>query len=123
MDATAIELSGTLWPSTAPNSYLLKLNIGVANLSLTPEGERWNGQVEVNVAGRDNAGNAYNPLMETFGLNLRQESYDRMLKEGLPSGKNLQFDPRASSVRVIVRDKSSGGVGTLTIPVSDGASQ
>jgi VWFA-related protein len=118
VDATGIGLSGTLRASAAPNTYDLKLNIVLANVSLKSEAARWNGQIEVNMVGRDNAGNTYDPLSQTLGLNLRQESYEKMLKDGLPYGKSLQLDPRASSLRVIVRDRNGGNLGTVTIPLT-----
>jgi hypothetical protein len=50
-------------------------------------------------------------------LNLRQESYEKMLKDGLPYSKNLVLDPKASSLRVVVRDRNGGNLGTVTIPL------
>ena len=39
----------------------------------------------------------FNSFTETFGLNLWQESYDKMLKDGLAFGKALTLDPKATS--------------------------
>jgi VWFA-related protein len=118
VDAAGIALSGTLSAAAAPNGYDLKLSIALANVSLKSESGRWNGQVDVDILGRDNAGNTYGSLSQTLGLNLRQESYEKMLKEGLPYTRTLDLDPKASSLRVIVRDRNSGALGTVTIPLA-----
>jgi len=117
VDATAIELNGSILPVAAPDDCALKLNVGLAAVSLLPDNGRWNGQIEVSLFQRDNSGNAYEPLTQTLGLKLQQSSYDNALKTGLPYRRSFKLDPKASSLRVVVRDLGSGNVGTLTIPV------
>jgi VWFA-related protein len=116
LDATAIELSGSV-SSVTGHDCELKLTIGLASVSLLPEGGLWNGQLEVGVYGRDDSGNAYESLSKTIDLKLQQDSYDKVLKAGLPYGRSFRLDPKASSLRVIVRDLGSGNLGTLTMPV------
>jgi len=117
VDASAIELSGVVSPLGGPDDHELKLNIGMAAVSLLPDGDRWNGQIEVSLFQRDNAGNAYEPLTQALGLKLRQGSYDKAVKSGFPYVRSFRMDPKAASLRVIVRDLGSGNMGTLTIPV------
>ncbi len=117
LDATGIELSGTISPAAAAGREL-KLNIGLASASLQRETDRWSGQVEVVVVQRDNFGNEYGSFAQTVGLKLKQESYERALQNGLPYAHAIDLEPEATSVRVIVRDPNSGNIGTLTIPTS-----
>jgi len=121
VDASASELSGVVLPLGGPDDHALKLNIGMAAVSLRPDGDRWNGQIEVSLFQRDNAGNAYEPLTQALGLKLRQDSYDKAVKAGMPYVYSFKMSPKAASLRVIVRDLGGGNIGTLTIPLPAGA--
>jgi VWFA-related protein len=118
VDATAIERSGTVSPGAAPDDYDLKLRIGLASVSLRQSADRWEGQIEVSLFQRDNLGNAFEPISNTFGLKLKQDSYERSLKSGFQYGRRFRLAPKATSLRIVVRDLGSDNVGTLTIPVS-----
>ena len=115
VDATAIELSGSVSP-IAGHECELKLHIGLASVSLSPEGGQWTGRLALAVYGRDDSGNAYESLSKTVDLKLQQDSYDNALKTGLPYARSFRLDPKATSLRVMVRDLGSGNIGTLTIP-------
>jgi VWFA-related protein len=116
VDAAGIALNGTLSAGAAPDTYGLKLKIALTNVSLQSDGNHWNGQIEVDIVGRDNAGNTYDPVSQTLALHLRQEIYDRMMQDGFPYTQSLHVDPKASSLRVIVRDLNGDNLGTVTIP-------
>ena len=121
VDASAIELSGGVLPVSGEDDDELKLNIGMAGVSLVPDGERWNGQIEISLFQRDRSGNTYEPLTRALGLKLRQESYDLAVKNGFLYERRFKVDPKATSLRVIVRDIGSGNLGTLTIPLAGGS--
>jgi len=118
VDASGIELRATVSPAAEPESYELKLRIGLASLSLQKNSDRWEGRIEVSLYQRDNSGNAYQPVSDALGLKLKQESYDKSMKTGLEYGRKLTLDPKTTSLRVVVRDLSNGNMATLTIPVS-----
>ncbi|MGD0048066.1 MAG: VWA domain-containing protein [Bryobacteraceae bacterium] len=120
VDATAIELTGSV-SSVAGHDFELKLKIGLASVSMSPDGGQWNGHLDVAVYGRDDAGKAYESASKTVDLKLPQDSYDKALKDGLPYDHSFRLDPKASSLRVIVRDLSSGNLGSLTMPAPAGA--
>jgi hypothetical protein len=117
VDASVIELSGSASPVTGSQDYELKLSIGLAAVTLQPDGDRWSGHIEVILVQRDNFGNEYEPLSQELGLKLRQGSYDTAVRSGLPYGRSFRLNPKATSLRAIVRDLNSGNLGTLTIPL------
>ena len=117
VDASAIELSGMVSPGSGADGPELLLRIGLAAVNLVFDGDRWNGQIEVNLFQRDNSGNTYEPTSQTVGLNLRQDGYDKAVKSGFPYVRSFKIDPKAASLRVIVRDLGSSNLGTLTIPL------
>jgi hypothetical protein len=111
-------LGGTVSSGAEPDDYDLKLRIGLASVSLRQSADRWEGQIEVSLFQRDNSGNAFEPVSNTFGLKLKQDSYERSLKSGFQYGRRFKLAPQATSLRIVVRDLGSDSVGTLTIPVS-----
>ncbi len=116
VDASAIELNGSVAPLAGWGDWELKLNIRIAGISLQPKGDRWSGQMEVAVVQRDNFGNDYEPFLRTFGLMLKTDTYNKAVEKGLQYGLSFKLNPKATSLRVVVRDVNSANVGTLTIP-------
>ncbi len=118
VDANAIELSGIVSPAAGQSGYELKLNIGLAAASMQQDGDRWGGQIEVALVQRDDLGQDYEPQLQTLGLKLKRESYEQSLKSGLPYSRTFKLNPKATSLRVVVRDLNSDSLGTLTIPAA-----
>ncbi len=117
VDATAIGLEANALPS-GPASCVVDLAIGLAGIRLQAAGSRWSGRLDVVLVQRDDSGNEYEYSYDALGLNLRQDSYDRMLKTGVAYRRSVALNPKATSVRAIVRDAGSGNLGSLTIPLA-----
>jgi hypothetical protein len=49
-------------------------------------------------------------------MNLTKVTFDSILKDGLILTRDLEIAPETRSVRVVVRDLSSGALGSVTIP-------
>jgi VWFA-related protein len=104
----------------------LKVNVGLAAIALQAEGERWIGKLDVSVMERhDDAGDPglrsreqVRRLDRTYGLQLKQETYEQMLRDGFPYDYSFKPQPEITSLRVVVHDPGSGAVGSLTIPAS-----
>jgi hypothetical protein len=118
VDATAIELSGSVSPVAGPDGWELKLNIGLAGVGLETVDGRWTGQIETILVQRDSSGKEYEPFSQSLGLKLKQDSYDEAVRSGLTYSRRFRLNPKATSLRVIVRDLNSENEGTLTIPVA-----
>src|SRR5712692_5713016 len=54
---------------------------------------------------------------ETFDLNMKPDTYERLLKIGTKFTGRLTLSPDIENLRVIAQDASSGSIGTLTIPI------
>ena len=118
VDASAIELSGSVSRAEGPDGWELKLNIGLAGVALQAVDGRWTGQIETILVQRDGAGNEYEPFSQSLSLKLKQDSYEEAVRSGMTYSRRFRLNPKATSVRVIVRDLSSENEGTLTIPVA-----
>jgi VWFA-related protein len=78
---------------------------------------RWNGKLYV-FFGQLGAGNKIiTSEKETFGMKLKQETYEKLMKIGTKFTGKLVLSPEVEDLRVIVQDASSGSIGTLTIPI------
>jgi VWFA-related protein len=54
---------------------------------------------------------------ETFGMNLKPETYERLMKSGTKFSGRLLLSSEVVNLRVIAQDTESGTIGTLTIPL------
>jgi hypothetical protein len=116
VDASAIELNGDVLPVAGANDYELELYVGLAAVSLQPDGDRWVGKIEVTLVQRDDFGNGYDTASQTLGLMLKKDTYNNAVKNGFPYSRSFKLNPKTTSLRVVVRDLNSANQGTLTIP-------
>jgi hypothetical protein len=73
-------------------------------------------QVSLDVVGFvfDQVGRNRGGFSETMNLNLTRDEYQRALLEGLPYSANTELPPDYYQVRAIVREASSGSLGTFS---------
>jgi hypothetical protein len=50
-------------------------------------------------------------------LRLKEETFLKNLRDGVVYRTSMSLNPKATSMRLIVRDPNSGNMGSLTIPV------
>ncbi len=114
VNAVGIPLSAELTPSSS--GYELKLDIGLTELALAQQGDRWNGKVEIALMQCDEDGEQLERLEQTLGLKLKNDSYAAMMKDGFSYRHSFRAKNGAVSLRVAVRSES-GELGTLTAPL------
>ncbi len=88
------------------------------DLTLVAQGDRWAGAVDVLFVQRGTDGKELAGELKTLNLNLVRETYDEIMKKGLGLTRSLPLAPGAAQLRVVVRDVSSGSIGSLTIPLT-----
>ena len=110
------EIAVTAIPVAMPSGASIKLNIAATGLDLAQKDERWAGKLDVFLIQRDDAGRHAQVTGQTLGLNLKPETYERLLRDGLPFEINVDARPQTASVRVVVVDESSGRMGSVTMP-------
>jgi len=116
LDATAIALSAEIAPIAGVDRYDLRLRIDPRTLDLQPEQDRLVGRADVVLVQEDHEGGQYDQVLDTLVLALKPDTYQRALTDGLEYSHNLQPNPKAQELRVIVRDAFSGNIGSLTVP-------
>ncbi len=115
-DETGISISAT--PSAADRSTL-KLNIAATDLALAQADGLWTDKVSVFLIRRDDTGLHAQVSGRTLNLRLKPETYQKMLREGIPYEQIVGTARATGAVRIVVVDENSGRMGTITIPAAE----
>jgi VWFA-related protein len=113
VDASDISLSAT--PSAADGTTL-KLNIAATDLAVAQSGEWWTDKVGIFLVRRDDSGLHAQVTGQTLSLRLKPETYQRLLRDGIPFDQIVDPRKETGSVRIVVVDENSGRLGTITLP-------
>jgi hypothetical protein len=116
--ADANELTVTTKVIRTEDGANLKINIAASGLGVDQQAERWMDQLDVFFIQRDDAGVHAQVDGQTLGLRLKDSTYQQLLSTGIPYEHLAQLKKGAASLRVLVVDKNSGRMGSVTIPAS-----
>jgi VWFA-related protein len=101
----------------AAHTIDVQIRLDTHELSLVSKDGRWTDTVYV-FFGQLGAGDKVTTSeKETFGMNLKPETYDKLMKIGTKFSGRLVLSPETVNLRVIAQDSGSGAIGTLTIPI------
>ena len=95
----------------------IQIALDTHELSLAPKDGRWNDTLYVFFGQLGTGDKVINREKETFGLNLKPETYERFMKAGTKFSGRLVLSPEVVNLRVVAQDAGSGAIGTVTIPV------
>jgi hypothetical protein len=115
-DETGISISAT--PLAADRSTL-KLNIAATDLALAQADGLWTDKVSVFLIRRDDTGLHAQVTGRTLNLRLKPETYQKLLREGIPYEQIVGTARATGAVRIVVVDENSGRMGTITIPAAE----
>jgi|ERR1035437_674722 hypothetical protein len=96
----------------------LKINIAAGGLDVEQQSERWMDELDVFFIQRDDAGLNAQVERQTLGLRLKSLTYQQLLSTGIPYEHVVLLKRGVASLRILVVDKNSGRMGSVTIPVS-----
>ncbi len=118
LDASSIGLSAQIDPSpgVALASRITAL-VDPLDLTFKQTPGRFNGSADVIIAQLTKRGKRIADKRETINLALKPETYQAIVKDGLRFTEDVKLGPETESIRLIVMDRGTGAVGTLTIPV------
>ncbi len=92
------------------------LRVDPKSILLDPQGDRWAGKLDLLFVERDKHGTQTYGVDDTLSLELKRQNYDKVQQEGLMYHRVVPRTGGASDVRVVVRDASTGAVGSVTAP-------
>jgi VWFA-related protein len=102
-----------------PGAMNLDMRIDAADVLLAREGELFTGQLAVSVAGYLADGRAEASPPGTFAIRLSPEQREQAMKQGFSLERLVNLPATIRKIRVMVYDRASGAIGSLTLPVPD----
>jgi VWFA-related protein len=121
LESTAVALNARVdfIEQPEPNSVNVFVQIDPATVGFRKEGDRWKAELDIVYVQKDEHGRVKdNGVTDNLSLALTDTSYAKVVKEGLIRQRRFLRQPGAINLRIVVRDVSSGSVGSLTIPFS-----
>jgi len=102
---------------TDSRALVLQVAVNPHELQFTNEAERQEALVYAIFWQLGEGNKSISSERETFNLNLKPETYQKMMEEGLKFSGQIVLAPETTRLRVIVQDGKTGTIGTLTIPI------
>lgn len=120
LDATAVGLDVKVErkPKSGSGTLGLLMTVDPRSITFVKKGGLWLGKIEVAVAQPTADGTVGSGEVKTVEMNLRQETYERMMQDGLQFQHKAEILPNANQLRVVIYDWSSGTIGSVTIPLA-----
>ncbi|HUB53261.1 MAG TPA: VWA domain-containing protein [Terracidiphilus sp.] len=116
--ADSTELTITATPLAGVNGPELRLNIGGAGLDLAQQGDRYVDDLQVFFLQQGGSAGRARIAGQVLHLDLKAATYQDVLRDGVPFRQTLELRKNIESMRVLVVDKNSGRIGSVTIPAS-----
>ena len=116
LDASEIQVTAMVPDTTSGPS--VKVNIAAADLDLVQGSGRRIDQLDIFFIQRDDAGLHAQMEGQTIGLRLLPATYVREMADGIPFEHPVKLKPGTGSLRVLVVDRNSGRMGSVTIPAA-----
>src|SRR5579872_5385686 len=118
LDASELGLTLLVEPGnllTHPNAFQVAARVDPSGVGLQQQDGRWNGKLDILFVQKDDRGNEYNGKDDTLELRLQPATYERVMRDGLTFRQNVERAPKATQLRVLVRDAYSGSIGSVTV--------
>jgi VWFA-related protein len=117
-DVPEIGLYARLTPAgKTPQLAKLAIRIDAADIQLAHEGDLFTGQLAVRAAVYLAEGLSQSTAPGGVSIRLNPEQRDAAMKNGIPLERVLNLPAGTEKLRVLVYDRSSGAIGSLTVPV------
>ncbi len=112
LEATGIGLTASI------DATNVLLRVDARHLTLKPEGEFWTGMLDVLFVQQNPAGKDLDMVRTAFDLRLTRATLEESLESGVRLTREIRLLPAASRLRIAVRDRPSGRIGSLTISLN-----
>ncbi len=120
LDAAGVGLLASIVPSpTVPSASRILLKVSSSDISFVQDQGVYKANVDVLFATINKRGGVRPPdQRSTLNLQLKPDTYTRVMSEGLSAGRDVGVSPETESIKVIVLDRGTGQLGSVTIPVT-----
>jgi len=120
LEATSIDLKARVRPAQASgeNSLDVYLVIGPCGATFQQQDDRWVGTLDVLLVQPDAEGRKLSGVSSTLDMHLRSETYQHIQRNGVSLTQQVKIQPNAHQLRVVIRDRVSGALGSVIVPLS-----
>jgi VWFA-related protein len=120
MEASGIQMDVQVSTGTAVQGKTLKLTLSFATQQFSFEqlNGHWNAIVDTAFVQLDASNDIVASSVRPFPLHLDAATYEDLLQRGLTYAEEMLIVPSAVQVRVVLRDHSSGKIGSVSIPLA-----
>ena len=120
VESTAIGLEVNVQgpPTAADRTLALSLGMDIKEILLEEKEGRWRGNIELLFFQVGQDGKTLDGETKLVTLNLDGPKYKSLRENGFFIVRHLPILPAANTVRIVVRDRGSSALGTLTVPVN-----
>jgi hypothetical protein len=101
-----------------PDTFLLRVRADTDGLTLEQRDDRWVGELRILLVQTDETGRDYDGMTRIVPVELPQQIYESVTKQGLVMSKMIRRNRAATALRVMIRDLPSGNLGRVIIPFS-----
>jgi VWFA-related protein len=107
-------------PVASDNGRELKVNVRVDPTAMRfhKDGDRWTDAVEVVWVGLTPDGRILDRDKDTVELRPEQSGYDEITRTGLSFSEHIRLGSDSTELRLIVRDRGTGAIGSVNIPLA-----
>jgi VWFA-related protein len=119
-DIPEIGIYARLAPSgKTPRAMNLEIRVDAADVLLAREGDLFTGQLAIGFTSYPANVRADAQPPGTFEIRLSPEQHDLAMKQGLSLTRLVTLPATVRRIRVMVYDRASGAIGSLTLPIPD----
>jgi len=115
-DAAEIGLRGSLWRNPNGEGVHVDAHIDARDIVLIHEGDVYNGELRLALAGYAGGKPMRGPVVP-MDLHLSAQDRDKALQQGIPFAQDVTLPGQVEKIRVVVFDRGSNAIGSVTLPV------
>jgi VWFA-related protein len=125
LDATGISMGVTVRPTSAVDrqTMAIELHLDLRGIHMEQADGKYRGAVQAVFLQLSDVGEIIHATDETLEVSLSPASYDLALREGLRNSRRIDLEPGGGRLCIVLRDVSTGDIGSISIPLAKYAPQ
>ncbi|MDP9171010.1 MAG: VWA domain-containing protein [Acidobacteriota bacterium] len=118
LDSSSLGMVVQIGPTDVvhPNDLNVYMKIDPEGIGMTASGDKHDGQFDILFVQKDDRGKQFKGEENTVNFALKPETWEKISKEGFVFHQFVPRIAQATALRVVVRDASSGTLGSVTVP-------
>ena len=96
----------------------VQIRVDPGRMHFEQNGDRWTDTVDIVWVGMSSDGRVLDRNSDTVGLRPAQSGYDEIQAKGFSFSEHVHLTNESVEMRVVVRDRGTGAIGSVNIPIS-----